>query len=142
MAEQRPHGWVRFDSAFLRGDFWLDGFPTATDPDEEHSRGRGPDKRVSPIYDYDNGGIGAIQWLHPVHDRAVILIADGGWRTGGDWHVWYSGGPGALPREITKWAVNGPRVVRGDNDGWHHQRNLAIVQVEEYLGMESPRRFR
>jgi hypothetical protein len=115
MAMQRPNGWMRFDSGDLRGDFWLDGFPPATDPDEAYKFGRGTDKRVSPIYDYDSGGIGPIQWIHPLHDRAVILAGDGRWRNGGSWHVWYSGGPGDAPREITSWVIDGPRIVAGDN---------------------------
>ncbi|MFH5208087.1 hypothetical protein [Antrihabitans spumae] len=131
-------GWVRYNSEYQNGkrtDYWLDGFPAGT-TDDERRRGRGVDKRISPILDYDARGIGPIEWINATHDRAVILAADGGWHQGGEFHVWYSAGGSTLPREITPHVIFGPRIVSGDNVGWQEQLDQAVQQVQDYLGID------
>lgn len=76
-----------------------------------------------------------MEWTNTLHDRAVILDADGGWAIGGEFHVWYSRGSGTLPYEITKSAVRGPVIAAGDNAGWVDQLREAITQVETYMGI-------
>lgn len=117
----------------LISEYWLDGFPVAATPDEGYRSGHGRDKRVSPIYDYDDGGIGAVQWLNVTHKAAAILKSDGGWKVGGTFHLWVSAGGGTLPYEIP---LRTPvRVDAGDPSGWTERREEAIAKAEEVLGL-------
>lgn len=121
---------------YLLSDFWLDGFLTATAEELARGRGRGPDDRVSPIFDYENGGIGAIQWVNVTHDKAAVLISDGGWRTGGVFHLWISPGVGRIPYEVP--FTHPVRIRPGDNSGWGDQLDEAQAQAEVFLGLRRP----
>lgn len=108
------NGWLRLsDSAPRRRDYWLEGFPVVSDSDSDGSSPR----RVSPIMDYDDGGIDTVQWIHPLHDKAIILASDGGWKVGGDWHVWFSHGARTLPIELTDylWQLRDCRLEPGES---------------------------
>lgn len=128
------NGWVRLDSAPLSAAHWLEGFPQAQ-TDEERDRARGPEGRVSPIYDNSrkSGGIRAVQWVNFTTDKAVVMIALGGWREGGDFQVWYSPGVGQLPRDITNVIDLDARIEAGDPDGWMEQVDAASDQVERIV---------
>lgn len=116
----------------LISEYWLDGFPVAATPDEHH-RGHGPEKRVSPIYDYDDGGFGAVQWLNVTHDVAAVLKSDGGWKVGGEFHLWVSAGVGTLPYEVPlRYPV---QVTKGDPAGWQDRKKEAISAAEAVLGL-------
>lgn len=130
-------GWVRHQWLPTRDDYWLDPFLPGSTREERSELRLSVVKRVSPIRGYDSRGIGPVEWINTLHDRAVILDADGGWAAGGEFHVWYSRGAGMIPCEITKSAVRGPIVVAGDNAGWEAQLEDAIAQVEAYVGIVS-----
>ncbi|MEW2018721.1 hypothetical protein [Rhodococcus sp. NPDC076796] len=128
-------GWVQLHDheAADIDRFWLDGFPVAVTPEEAYSKGRGPDKRVSPIYDYDDGGIGKVQWVNATHDRAAYLKADGSWKTGGRFHLWISAGAGTLPYEFPLSST--VRIEAGDPSDWQGRKNEAIAAAELALGL-------
>lgn len=125
------NGWVQLSSdTYLISAYWLDGFDTAETPEEER-RAIGPEKRISPIYSYDDGGIGAAQWVNATYDKAAILQSDGGWKTGGIFHLWISPGAGRRPYEVlwkrpTAIAAGGP---------WEDERAVAVATAEAYLGL-------
>lgn len=128
-------GWALLEETEvgLISEYWLDGFPVAATPEEEHDRGRGRDNRVSPIYDYADGGIGATQWLNVTHNVAAVLIADGGWKVGGKFHLWVSAGAGTLPYEVPlRYPI---RVEVGDPSGWMERQKEAISAAEAVLGL-------
>lgn len=128
-------GWALLEDTEvgLISEYWLDGFPVAATPEEEHDRGRGPEKRVSPIYDYDDGGIGATQWLNVTHNVAATLVADGGWKTGGIFHLWVSTGVGTLPYEVPlRYPI---KIDAGDHSGWIKREAGAILAAEAVLGL-------
>lgn len=129
------NGWVQMSDfeAKTIDRFWLDGFPTAVTPEEASRSGRGPDKRISPIYDYDDGGIGGVQWLNATHDGAAILKSDGGWKTGGTFHLWISAGAGTLPYEVPLRQL--VTVDAGDPAGWQDRQREAIAAAELVLGL-------
>lgn len=126
-------GWVSLDDEVgLINEYWLDGFPAAVTPEEVY-RGRGRDKRLSPIYDYDDGGIGAVQWLNVTHNVAAFLKSDAGWKVGGKFHLWVSAGVGTLPYEVPlRYPV---RVEAGDPSGWMDRKEEAISAAEAVLGL-------
>lgn len=127
-------GWASLDDEVgLINKYWLDGFPVAASPEEAYRHGLGPDKRVSPIYDYNDGGIGATQWLNVTHDVAAFLKSDGGWKVGGTFHLWVSTGAGTLPYEVPlRYPV---RVEAGDPSGWQDRKKEAISAAEAILGL-------
>lgn len=54
------NGWLRLDgSAELRRDYWLESFPEKLSAEGRSGR------RFSPILEYDDRGIGAVQWINP-----------------------------------------------------------------------------
>ncbi len=128
------NGWVQLDtSCYLIGAYWLDPFPVATDEEIREGHGRGPDKRISPIYDYDDGGIGRRQWLNATHDAAAVLCQDGGWKNGGEFHLWVSPGVGRRPYEVPiQWPI---RIKAGDPSGWEEMQNQAVTFTEQVLGL-------
>lgn len=128
-------GWVRHQWVSTRDDYWADPFVAVSASVIAANPGIEDDLRVNPIRQYDSRGIGPVEWINAVHDRAFILDADGGWHSGGRFHVWYSSGGGSLPREITKSVIHGPAIDAGDHVGWQDQLREAIEQVEAYAGM-------
>lgn len=134
-------GWVRHEyseRSRIRVDYWRTPFAPERSDEEWVEVSRSPgDLRESPIRAYDANGIGPVEWVNALHDCAVILAADGTWKTGGEFHVWYSAGGGSVPREITKSVISGPRVVAGENVEWCDQLAEAIAQVERYVGVAS-----
>lgn len=126
-------GWVQLSHSYPTIDvFWLDGFPVA-EPDKQYSHGYGPEKRHSPIYDYSNGGIGTVQWLNVTRNTAAVLKADGGWKTGGNFHLWVSTGARTLPYELPlPYPVT---ITPGDSSGWQDLKREAIALAEEVLGL-------
>lgn len=127
-------GWVQMDhyEASTIDRYWRDGFPVAVTPDDVR-RGHGPEKRISPILDYDDRGIGKVQWLNVTHDRAAILASDGGWASGGTFHLWISTGAGTLPYELP---LGDPvRVEEGEPSGWRDRKADAIAVAERVLGL-------
>lgn len=134
------NGWLRLDgSAKRRRDYWLEGFPTVRDDDESSSHGRS-EKRVSPIWDYDDGGIGAVQWINPLYDKAIILASDGGWNKGGRWHVWFSHGARTLPVDLTDyvWRLRDHEIRPGEASVWMVRRGNAVSEVEDYFDLGTP----
>ena len=129
------NGWLRLDgSAELRRDYWLEGFP-----DELNAEGQSV-RRSSPILGYDDRGIGAVQWINPLHDKAVILASDGGWREGGRWHVWFSHGARTLPVELTDfvWKLAHHQIQPGEHDKWQVHKENAVSEVESYFDLSAP----
>lgn len=127
-------GWVRLSSdVYLLHAYWLDGFPAAADK-QEALRGRGEDKRVSPIYDYRDGGIGHIQWVNVTHNVAAILAGDGEWTTGGTFHLWISPGAGTRPYEVA-WK-NPIGFPEGEPSGWQDPKEEAEAATVAYLGLQ------
>lgn len=127
-------GWSRLDSevGYISG-YWLDGFPVAATPEEQLHSARGPENRVSPIYDYNDGGVGAIQWLNVTHNVAATLVSDGGWKTGGIFHPWVSTGVGTIPYEVP--LLYPIKIDAGDHSGWIKRREDAILAAEAILGL-------
>lgn len=136
MADEKFYadGWVQLSSSvYLLPAYWLNGFPTPADEKEARARGRGPDLRVSPIFDYRDGGIGALQWVNVTHNAAAIVAADGDWRTGGTFHLWISPGAGTLPYEV---GFKSPiRLDEGDPSGWQPRKDEAEAAAVAYLGL-------
>lgn len=130
------NGWLRLDHVSPLGQYWLDGFPQAQTLEEENIA-RGRERRMSPIYDYDDGGIGAVQWLQPLTDTALILQSDGGWKTGGMFHLWVCNGAGSRPREITELVLDNHCVEKGDPTGWSDRRDEAVEAVETFFGLRT-----
>jgi hypothetical protein len=131
---QYEGGWVRLDSSVsLITAFWLDGFPPGKTEEEKNMLGIGAEKRVSPIFQYNDGGIGFTQWVNFTHDTAALLRADGGWQGGGTFHLWVSPGAGKPAYEIP--FSPAAKVVAGDPDGWLTQKEAAIEMAEEVLGL-------
>lgn len=128
-----PDGWVELRDTYLLGVYWLDGFPVIQDEEERATHGRGPDKRRSPILDYQDGGIGSIQWVNATHDKAAVLHCDGGWKDGGTWHLWVSPGARTLPYEV-EW-THAPTIVAGDHSGWQDSKDEAADMARSYLGL-------
>jgi len=54
-------------------------------PEEQITKERGAEGRVSPIYDaYNgNGGIGAVQYINVTHNTAAIVLPNGSLKSGG-----------------------------------------------------------
>ena len=110
-------GWCRHHYSGIRADYWAV-----------------PEEGTGPMACVD-GGIGAIQWINAIHDRAVILISDGTWRTGGTFRVWYSAGGGSRPREITDYIEwFDVRIIAGENV-FQDQLDAAEALVEAYFGI-------
>lgn len=135
------NGWARLEPercALIR-EYWL--YPFVTEEQQNTINARKPihSEDVSPIY-ADDGGIGAIQWVNVLHDRAAVLCQDGGWKEGGQFHLWVSSGVGRLPREIPiKWGV---QIDVGDHVGWRANRETAAAAVEQFLGLRRRDRAR
>lgn len=127
-------GWASLeDEVSLIDEYWLNGFPVAATSEVAQRRGRGPENRVSPIYDYDDGGIGAVQWLNVTHNAAAVLVSDGGWKDGGTFHLWISNGAGTLPYEVPlRYPVT---IEKGDASGWLDRKKQAISVAELVLGL-------
>lgn len=73
------------------------------------------------------------QWVNVTHNKAAILVADGGWKTGGTLHLWISPGAGERPYEFS---FRHPlHFVAGDPDGWHSVFEAALGVTERILGL-------
>ena len=124
-------GWVLLGHhATLLPAFWRDGFPIVQGQDS----GRyGQYRRDSPIYTYDDGGIGAVQWLNVTRNVSAVLKSDGSWKTGGQFHLWVSPGAGTRPYEVPlPYPI---RIERGDPSDWQTRKQEAVEAAEEILGL-------
>lgn len=72
----------------------------------------------------DDGGIGANQWLNVDTGALLLLIASGGWKTGGQFHLFYTR-PHDVVRDITGALGTmsdrprfSPRFDQGDPGHW------------------------
>lgn len=126
-------GWVELSSPHIVRAYWLDGFPIIADEETREWKGYGPDGRTSPILTYDDGGIGKVEWVNVTHDKAAILCADGGWKTGGKFHLWVSPGAGTLAHEVH--GFKAPQIVAGDPSGWYEAKEGATAAARSYLGL-------
>lgn len=127
--------WRRTESGEgrLEDKYWLAPFPRATNSEDWMWRAIGPEHRMSPIMAYDYGECGWVQWVHSEKDVAVLMIADGGWRTGGDLHVWVALGDDHEPFELDLDAPDVLRVTPGNFNGWMREVNEAAAFVEREL---------
>ncbi|MBB1195750.1 hypothetical protein [Curtobacterium flaccumfaciens] len=117
-------GWVRLDgSVYYLSAFWIQPFPL--DAKQDHD---------SPIRDYRDGGIRAVQWVNVTHNAAAILKSDGSWSKGGEFHLWISPGAGSLPYEVQ--FTNPIKIDAGDPDGWVARKREAIALAESFLGID------
>lgn len=117
-------GWVRLDSnVYYLSAYWIHPFPL-----DEHQ------ERDSPIRDYDDGGIGAVQWVNITHNTAAILKSDGSWKSGGKFHLWISPGAGKLPYDVQ--FAKPIEIIGGDPDSWTLRKREAILLAEEFLGID------
>ena len=87
-----------------------------------------------PVLDYQDGGIGKVQWLNVTHNRAAILASDGTWQTGGFFHLWISAGAGTQPYEVKLQTGQQIPVVAGDSSGWEDAKEDAVVWAQRVLG--------
>lgn len=122
--DQLNNGWVRLDSSvYLLAPFWIHPFPV-----DEHG------DHTSPIANYDDGGIGPVQWVNVTHDAAAVLRCDGSWTRGGDFHLWISPGAGSLPYEVN---FDEPiKVDSHDSNGWIARKREATLVAESFLGID------
>lgn len=128
------HGWVKLASdAPLSAEFWIDGFDPIEDEQERFLHGSGRRGVRSPILDYQDGGIGAVQWLNLTHDTAAIVKSDGGWKDGGVFHLWISPGAGERPYKIPLHPEIA--VKKGDDAGWYCKKEQAVHTTERLLGL-------
>lgn len=133
--KQYENGWVRLQDSEcdLIREYWLDGFDITEEQIKKGESGQLHAREVSPIYAYDDGGIGPIQWVNVTRDVAAVLCQDGGWRDGGHFHLWISPGRGRRPYEVPiKWPM---AIKEGDHTGWATNQNEAAAIVEQFLGL-------
>lgn len=120
------NGWLRLmESVPLRHDYWAEDFNQA-----EKLSG------VGEIFGYRTEGVAPIQWINPLYDKAIVLAADGGWRTGGDWHVWFSHGARSRPVDLTEYVLGlgDHKLARGEPE-WLEHRAGAAALVEGYFDL-------
>jgi hypothetical protein len=113
---------------YLLSHFWLDPYPSADTPELAFKRGRGRDQRVSPIYDLEHR-LGFQRWV--TADTALIVIADGDWRTGGRFRLYVSPGHGQLPYEVLEVAEK--FTYPPDPDEWTKVMEQAFAAAERLI---------
>ena len=86
-----------------------------------------------PVLKYDDGGIGHVQWLNLTHNRAAIVIADGGWKVGGQYRFWVSAGAGTEPFEISLGRFTDFAFPRGGSHEWSAPKDRAIAAAQALL---------
>lgn len=121
---RKADGWLEREGPRLRADYWLD-----------------PYSGESPILGYNDTGINIVQWFHPLHDKAILLVADGGWRHGATWHVWFSHGARTVPVDLTEhlWELDACQLQPGEPD-WAPRWVRARDIVENYFGLAPAQR--
>lgn len=137
---QYEDGWVQVPNDSARLDaYWRSSIADTTTPaattDSESVTTRlvplGP--VPCPVLNYDDGGIGHVQWLNLTHNRAAIVIADGGWKKGGAFRLWVSAGAGTEPFEISLGHYSDFTFPRGGSDMWSAPKDRAIAAAQALL---------
>lgn len=140
MVRMETTAWSRTDGdeECFEDRYWLTSFPRATNSEDRMLRAVGPEHRMSPILAYDYRECGWVQWVHSEKGVAVLMIADGGWRTGGTLHVWVALGDDHEPLELDLGAPDTLRITPGNFNGWMREMDDAATLVETELHIVTP----
>ena len=94
-------------------------------------------RRPAAASKWDDGGIGVTQWFNTYTGATYWLAPDGGWKKGGDFHLFFVSdlsNPALVPVELLWWSP-APHIVAGDPEEWTIVQTLTKGSVEERLGI-------
>lgn len=133
----RP-GWIQL-SDYLDHNYWApDCLPEEPNPSRANARRSDGTETFSTVIDANKGGgIGPIQWVNDLEGKAVVIVATGGWREGGEFRVFISRCPGTMPVEITNRFSfdDSMKIMAGDNAGWGTPLQRVVELVATRLGI-------